>query len=83
KSIAIENVTTLTIDTMFPQAWKQYFNNTLQKVGLNYGSNQDYIISYSLENEWVSIIFTNDEILRKMTVSVKNLAAQLSPGWIQ
>jgi hypothetical protein len=77
----VENVTEIMIETEYPTAWKSYFNQTLQTEGLAY--DDDYSLSYSIENEWIKIEFYPEETNNQIMVSSKQLSAQISPGWIQ
>jgi len=80
-STTIENVTELRIETPYPSAWKSYMNQTLQTAGLTAGD--DFLLSYSFENQWMKIELFPDETTNQIEITEKQLSAQISPGWIQ
>ncbi len=77
----IENVTQIRIETVYPNAWKTYFNEILQTAGLTAGN--DYVIDYSIEDQWVTVELYPDSLTNQISINRKKLSAQISPGWIQ
>ena len=82
QTVAIDNVTQIKIDTDYPNSWKGFFNKTLEDEGLDYGSSSDYWITSSEDDDWIILHFNTGENSNSLSLNIKKISAQISPGWI-
>ena len=82
QTITIDNVTQIKIDTSYPNSWKGFFNETLEDEGLDYGSSSDYWITYSEDDDWIILHFNTGENSNSLSLNIKKISAQITPGWI-
>lgn len=75
-STKVDNVSTITIDTNYPNAWQKFFNKTLINAGLKYDT--DFLIDVS--DTAVSVIFLDHP---DVNLKVIKIGAQIAPGWIE
>ncbi len=82
QTVAIDNVTQITVNTSYPSSWKSFFNETLEDEGLDYGSSSDYWITYSEYDNWIILHFNTSKNSNSLDLSIKKISAQITPGWI-
>ena len=77
----INNISNISINTSYVNAWHSFFNNTLIKAGLNYAG---YGTNYSINttDEEILIDF-HETITVNVNVRFIEIGAQISPGWIE
>ena len=75
----ITNMTTLTINTNYPNIWKDSINSTFSNKGLIEGT--DYSISLSTDE----ILFDFGSASKNVNIQINEIKinAQISPGWIR
>lgn len=77
----IQNVSNITIDTHYQNAWHRFINGTLRNQGLNYdGYGTDYTIN--LNESGMTVEFT-DSVTVNLDLKIIKINAQVAPGWIE
>lgn len=77
----ITNVSNISINTTYLDAWHSFLNSTFIKAGLNYaGYGTDYTIE--IINDLVYVEFTGS-IVVNMDIDIINIYAQIGPGFIE
>lgn len=77
----IKNISNITIDTDYVNAWHLFLNGTLIKSGLNhYGYGTNYSIFTSDDKV---IVEFDDSITVNLHLNVIEIGAQIAPGWIE
>jgi len=77
----IRNVSTVSVETEYVNAWHSFFNSTLIKAGLNYDG---YGTNYSIDasDSEITIEF-KDNVNVVMDINYIEIGAQIAPGWVE
>jgi len=77
----IQNISKITIDTRYQNAWHIFLNTTLRNQGLNYaGYGTDYTIT--LNESGVTVQFIGSSKVN-LDLKIIKINAQVAPGWIE
>lgn len=77
----ILNVSNITINTSYTNAWHSFLNSTLIKAGLNYaGYGTNYSINVSDRKVFVEF---HDTINVNLELNIIKIGAQIAPGWVE
>jgi len=79
----VQNISNMSINTSYTNAWHQFLNNTLRKAYLNYnGYATNYSIEVNDEEGFVKVEF-HDTVTVNFEVEVVKIGAQIAPGWVE
>jgi len=76
----INNVDQITISTEYMPAWNNFFNDSLESIGLFYGAGNDFEISENEVDNEITLDF-NNALTVDITLIITEINIQIGPGW--